>query len=369
MKKILVFLIIFQFLGCAELQQVVNQLPQGGALGNEEIAGGLREALNMGIDKQVSKLTLEDGFYKNELVKILLPEELQKVDNTLRKIGLSNLADEGLKVLNQASRNDLKVVPATFGNDSRTFEVYPQTSGWEYKVLEDCPSVNKDDCVAACFVEYPAQSRSVGFTTLTADASTNSSPVPEQTATYKKRVIKTPARMDEIDVPAEYATIKKRVLDTPASTTTNTIAAQYQTVTRTVLDKKGGITTWEEVDCEVLNATPIPVYYETGSARLTSASKKVIDERLLTILNDKPVNIEIMSHTDSRGNDDFNQSLSQQRANSVVNYLVSKGISRSRLSAKGYGETRLANRCANGVDCSENQHQQNRRTEFRVLSN
>jgi len=269
----------------------------------------------------------------------------------------------------QASRNDLKVVPATFGNDSRTFEVYPQTAGWEYKVLDDCPSVNKDDCVAACFVEYPAQSRSVGFTTLSTDASTNSSPVPEQTATYKKRVIKTPARMDQVDVPAEYATIKKRVVDSPATTTTNTIAAQYQTVTRTVLDKKGGITTWEEVDCEVLNATPIPVYYETGSARLTSASKKVLDERLLTILNDKPVNIEIMSHTDSRGNDNFNMSLSQQRANSVVNYLVSKGISRSRLSAKGYGETRLANRCANGVDCSENQHQQNRRTEFRVLSN
>ena len=274
-----------------------------------------------------------------------------------------------MSYIKQASRTDLKVVPASFGNDSRTFEIYPQTSGWEYKVLEDCPSVNKDDCVAACFVEYPSQSRNVSFTTLATDASTTSANVPEQAATYSKRVIKTPARMDEIEIPAQYSTIKRRVVDTPASTTTNTIAAQYQTVTRTVLDKKGGITTWEEVDCDVLNATPIPVYYETGSARLTAASKKVLDERLLTILNDKPVNIEIMSHTDSRGNDDFNQSLSQQRANSVVNYLVSKGISRSRLSAKGYGETRLANRCANGVDCSENQHQQNRRTEFRVLSN
>ncbi len=105
MKKILVFLIVFQFFGCAELQQVVNQLPQGGALGNEEIASGLREALNMGIEKQVSKLTLEDGFFKNELVKILLPEELQKVDKTLRNIGLGNLADEGLKVLNRAAED------------------------------------------------------------------------------------------------------------------------------------------------------------------------------------------------------------------------------------------------------------------------
>ncbi|GMN09542.1 DUF4197 domain-containing protein [Croceitalea sp. MTPC9] len=105
MKRIVALIIVFQFLGCVELQQVVNQLPQGGALGNEEIARGLREALNFGIDKQVSKLTLKDGFYKNELVKILLPEELKKVDKTLRSVGLGNLADEGLKVLNRAAEN------------------------------------------------------------------------------------------------------------------------------------------------------------------------------------------------------------------------------------------------------------------------
>ncbi|WP_439153231.1 OmpA family protein [Winogradskyella sp.] len=271
--------------------------------------------------------------------------------------------------IKQEGRNDLKVVPATFGNDSRTFEIYPKTSGWEYKVLEDCPSVNKDDCVAACFVEYPAQFRDVTFTTLASDASTNSVPVPEQTTTYKKRVIKTPARMDEIEIPAEYTTIKRRVIETPASTTTNTIPAQYQTVTRTVLDKKGGITTWEEVDCELLDPNVLPVFYELGSARLTPASKKTIDDTLLPILNDSNVSIEIMSHTDSRGNDDFNMSLSQQRANSVVNYLVSKGISRGRLTARGFGESRLTNRCSNGVECSEAQHQRNRRTEFRVLSN
>ncbi|WP_317131918.1 OmpA family protein [Seonamhaeicola marinus] len=111
------------------------------------------------------------------------------------------------------------------------------------------------------------------------------------------------------------------------------------------------------------------MFYELGSARITPASKKTIDNTLLPLLNSKPVSIELMSHTDSRGNDDFNMSLSQQRANSVVNYLVSKGISRSRLIAKGYGETRLVNRCSNGVDCSETEHKKNRRTEFRVISN
>lgn len=72
------------------------------------IASGLREALDLGIDKQVTKLTQKDGFYKNSLVKILLPQELQKVDQTLRDIGLGSLADEGIKVLNRAAEDAVK---------------------------------------------------------------------------------------------------------------------------------------------------------------------------------------------------------------------------------------------------------------------
>ncbi|MEJ1223521.1 DUF4197 domain-containing protein [Sediminicola sp. 1XM1-17] len=103
-KKILLITVIFQLVACAELQQVVDQFPQGTyGIGNEEIANGLREALDKGIERQVSKLTKEDGYYRNELVKILLPEELQKVDRTLRDVGLGSLADEGLKVLNRAA--------------------------------------------------------------------------------------------------------------------------------------------------------------------------------------------------------------------------------------------------------------------------
>lgn len=271
--------------------------------------------------------------------------------------------------VSKEGRTDLNVIPATFGSDSRTLEIYPKTSGWEYKQLEECNSANKEDCVAACYVEYPAQFTDVTMTTLAKDATTTGVPVAEVSATYTKRVIKTPARMEETIIPAEYSTIRRQVLDKPATTRSNTIPARSETVTRTVLSKKGGITVWEEIDCELLNATPLPIFYETASARLTPASKRVIDETLLPILRDSQVNVEIMSHTDSRGNDDYNKSLSQQRANSVVNYLVSKGISRSRLSAKGYGETRLTNRCSNGVDCSAAEHQRNRRTEFRVLNN
>ncbi|ALM07657.1 hypothetical protein SB49_07435 [Sediminicola sp. YIK13] len=117
MKKLLLSVIVLQLVSCAELQQVVDQFPQGTyGIGNEEIAMGLREALDKGIDKQVSKLTKEDGFYKNELIKILLPEELQKIDRTLRDVGLGNLADEGIKVLNRAAEDAVSEATPIFIN-------------------------------------------------------------------------------------------------------------------------------------------------------------------------------------------------------------------------------------------------------------
>ena len=103
-KRIFLIIFIFQLSACAELQQVVNQLPND-MITNDQIAGGLKEALNKGITIQVTKLAVEDGFFKNELTKILLPEELQKVDKTLRSIGLSKLVDEGLKVINRAAED------------------------------------------------------------------------------------------------------------------------------------------------------------------------------------------------------------------------------------------------------------------------
>ncbi|MFD0760872.1 DUF4197 domain-containing protein [Lutibacter aestuarii] len=103
-KKLFLTVLLIQFTACAELQQVVNQLPNTG-ITNDQIGNGLKQALHNGITNQVSKLAVKDGFFKNELTRILLPEELQKVDNTLRKIGLSKLADEGLKVLNRAAED------------------------------------------------------------------------------------------------------------------------------------------------------------------------------------------------------------------------------------------------------------------------
>lgn len=115
-RRIYFFVLAIQFTGCAELQNVVNQVAKSGALSQEQIGNGLRQALDNGIKNQVSKLTSTDGFYKNELVKIMLPEELQAVDKGLRKIGLGNLADEGIKVLNRAAEDAVKTATPIFIN-------------------------------------------------------------------------------------------------------------------------------------------------------------------------------------------------------------------------------------------------------------
>lgn len=123
MKKItLCFLTLSLFTGCAELQNVVNNLPTGntnpstpttptssntggGILSNLDISNGLKEALESGVSSGVDLLSKQNGYYNNSLAKILLPAELQKVDNTLRKFGMGTLADEGIKLLNRAAEN------------------------------------------------------------------------------------------------------------------------------------------------------------------------------------------------------------------------------------------------------------------------
>jgi uncharacterized FlgJ-related protein len=113
-RKLSIFLLVFPLVSCAQLQQVVKNLPQVQQTPTVDIASGLREALTTGIDKQVSKLTQKDGFFKNELVRIGFPEDLRKVDKALRKIGLSSLADEGLKALNRAAENAVNEATPVF---------------------------------------------------------------------------------------------------------------------------------------------------------------------------------------------------------------------------------------------------------------
>lgn len=116
MKRLLILFILPLCWGCAELQQVASQLPQQGVVSNADIANGLKQALDLGITQQVSKLAGTDGFYGNTLVRIALPKELQKVDKTLRDIGLSSLADEGVKMLNRAAEDAVGTAIPIFTN-------------------------------------------------------------------------------------------------------------------------------------------------------------------------------------------------------------------------------------------------------------
>lgn len=119
MKKILLLFLLLPTLTMAQdwqdlLNQVKDKLNQVNTSGNVDIAAGLKEALQNGITKQVSKLTATDGFYKNEMVKIVLPDELKKVDKTLRKLGMSKLADSGIKSLNRAAEDAVKEATPIF---------------------------------------------------------------------------------------------------------------------------------------------------------------------------------------------------------------------------------------------------------------
>lgn len=126
------------------------------------------------------------------------------------------------------------------------------------------------------------------------------------------------------------------------------------------------------LDAIVLNkAILIPnIYYDLNRAEIRDDAAGQLDQLVLLLADNPTIRIELSSHTDARAEDDYNLDLSQRRAQSAVDYIVSQGISRDRLVAKGYGESQLINGCTNERidECSEEEHQQNRRTEFKVLS-
>ncbi|UKJ06467.1 OmpA family protein [Solitalea lacus] len=108
------------------------------------------------------------------------------------------------------------------------------------------------------------------------------------------------------------------------------------------------------------------IYYDYAKWNIREDAKKELN-KLVQILNNNPTMIiELSSHTDSRGTDQYNMELSQKRAQSAVNYIISTGISPLRITAKGYGETRPVNKCTNGAKCSDQEFQENRRTEFAI---
>lgn len=112
-----------------------------------------------------------------------------------------------------------------------------------------------------------------------------------------------------------------------------------------------------------------PIYFDLDKDEIRGDAEIEL-RKVLAIMELYPtMKIDVRSHTDSRADDDYNMDLSNRRAKSTINFLISNGIDASRLSGKGYGETRHVNRCSNGVSCSEYEHQLNRRSEFIIIEN
>jgi outer membrane protein OmpA-like peptidoglycan-associated protein len=108
------------------------------------------------------------------------------------------------------------------------------------------------------------------------------------------------------------------------------------------------------------------IYYDYDKADIRPDAGVQLDSLAGVLKMNPNIKIELMSHTDARGTAEYNQKLSQRRAEAAVKYLTKKGIDKSRMTAQGYGETKLTNQCSDGVACSEAEHQTNRRTEFKV---
>lgn len=300
----------------------------------------------------------------------LVPKQVLVKEASKKLIYIPAVYETVEETYSSSNSENLKVVPAKFKEDAKTYTISPKYSKWEYKTLKNCPSANKEGCMTACYVEYPSKEMSVPITLLDQDATVVSENIAGKGGTYTKQIVKTPARIEEVEIPAQYATIKVTEIIKPDSVVEEIVPAVTKTVTVTELVKKGGMAVWEEVDCGIAQggAMILPILYEYNSSKLTDESTKIIDEKLFAFMTEKPnIRIEIMSHTDARGNAAYNLSLSQKRAQSVVSYLVQKGIDKDRLVARGYGKSRLKNRCDTGVNCSEKEHQENRRTEFAVI--
>jgi hypothetical protein len=109
------------------------------------------------------------------------------------------------------------------------------------------------------------------------------------------------------------------------------------------------------------------IYYNFDKYTIRKDAKPELD-KLVRIMNENSIHVELSSHTDCRGSFAYNDRLSQKRAESAVKYIVSAGIDKSRITAKGYGEHQLTNKCSDGVKCSPAEHQANRRTEFKIIS-
>lgn len=369
MKKFLLITLAIIIAGALAKGQTLEQLPENPEPGKCYVRCITPDVYETVEDSVLVKpaykvLKIVPAEYKWEEERIMVKPASKKfeyVPAEFEKYEEQMLLEEGY--------NKVTLHDPVFSDHIEKVEIEPASQKWEYTLLEDCESEDPFDCRVICYREFPAVFTQIPYQKLDKDASSTTKAVEKKMQTVKKMRIAKEAYVKEIEIPAEYKTIQKKVLVSDERVVEKIIPAEYRTYSHEVLVEKGGLTVWKEVECELVNYNVLPIYYELASARLTPESITTIDNTLLKLMKDKPeVKVELSSHTDSRGTAESNMDLSQRRAQSVVNYLISKGINPSRLVAKGYGETKLLNRCSDGVTCTEKEHQQNRRTEFRVIN-
>lgn len=109
------------------------------------------------------------------------------------------------------------------------------------------------------------------------------------------------------------------------------------------------------------------IYFDYDKSTIKDESIPMLTIIMEYLIVNPTIKVELSAHTDSRAGDNYNLVLSSKRAQSVVSYLISKGIDKSRLIPKGYGESKLVNNCTNNIECSEAEHQENRRVELKIL--
>lgn len=172
-----------------------------------------------------------------------------------------------------------------------------------------------------------------------------------------------------LELDRTYKVVAHREDFTKDSTTFNTIGLmKTTTITRNFTLKY--VRKQTEVETVTTNQ-PIRlsnIYYDYNDDKILTEAESDLLELLELLEKYSDMVIELSSHTDARGNDEYNLALSQRRANSAKEWLVERGIAESRIVPKGYGEQQILNKCLNDVECTEDEHRINRRTEFKIIS-
>ena len=321
------------------------------------------ETINVAVAPEYKKLITFAAQYETIEEKVLVKEAGQKI--------LIVPAVWGTQEVTYYEKEDgtkLEAQKAVFNQGFETVETKAASASWEMsEKAPDCDSDDPEDCRYWCYKPLPAEFKTMPVEKLVSDANVVSVTIPGITRTYNRKVMVKKPETTIVKTEPEYKTIKKTVLLKDAFTEEVIVPAVFRSVTKQILVKKGGLTSWKPVNCQLVSNTPLPINWDFSSATLNDGAKKIIDARLLPILS-TGVAVFIESHTDMRGTRRDNQDLSDRRAKAVTDYLISKGINASQLYAKGFGESRLLNKCSDGVVCSESEHSVNRRTTFRVVN-